>query len=184
MDNNRHTKYSARDSHGNAADRREGVLVAGGFSDGGPLSSAELYDTDSGTWTPTNSMTVGRADHTTVLLASGRVLVAGGQDTNSNPLSSAELFDPATGIWTATGSMNTARYWHRAVLLPNGKVMVMGGFAGGTTTYRSNAELYDPATGMWTNTGSLNTARFNSTTLLPNGNMDNDGYHAGGACES
>ena len=64
--------------------------------------------------------------HTATLLPNGKVLVAGGYDSDG-ALASAELYDPASGTWTATGSLATARVRHTATLLPNGKVLVAGG---------------------------------------------------------
>ena len=79
------------------------MLVAGGINtdDFGALSSAELYDPASGTWTATGSLVTARDNHTATLLPNGKVLVAGGINGPSLHLSSAELYDPAT--WNVDG---------------------------------------------------------------------------------
>jgi hypothetical protein len=70
------------------------VLVAAGQGNNGALSSAELYDPASGTWSfTTGSLTTARSIHTETLLPDGKVLVAGG-DGNSGILNSAELYVP------------------------------------------------------------------------------------------
>src|SRR5215469_11351042 len=59
------------------------VLVAGGARNIGyraELSSAEIYDPESGAFSPTGSMSVPREGHTATLLNDGRVLIAGGSD--------------------------------------------------------------------------------------------------------
>src|SRR5207249_2489583 len=78
------------------------VLVTGGYaSDDGTtntISSAELYDEATGTWTTTGPLNTQRAHHAGILLPNGKVLVAGGSGT-TNVISSAELYDPATRTW-------------------------------------------------------------------------------------
>src|SRR5438094_5551517 len=76
----------------------------------------------------TGSLATGRLYHTATLLPNGKVLVAGGTNSNSGEVfASAELYDPATGVWTNTGRMVYGRYRHTATLLTNGKVLVTGG---------------------------------------------------------
>ncbi len=44
-----------------------------------------------------------------IALPGGKVLIAGGFDTQTTITSSAELYDPSTGSFTATGSMTDSR---------------------------------------------------------------------------
>ena len=111
------------------------VLVTGGdytsFNGPGVTASAEVYDTDDGTWTLTGSLAQARRGHRATLLPSGKVLVTGGEPpftATASFLASAELYDPVTGTWKSTGSLSVGRSWHTATLLPNGKVLVTGGF--------------------------------------------------------
>ena len=67
------------------------MLVAGGADDFSILSSAELWNPATGTWSLTGRLNFARAQHTATLLPSGKVLVAGGYANAAT----AELFDPA-----------------------------------------------------------------------------------------
>ncbi len=141
----------------------------GGYLGSGILTSAELYDPTIGSWSGTGSLGTTRHAHTSALLPSGKVLVAGGEN-DSGSSSSAELYNPATGSWNSTGSLRTARHDHTSTLLPSGKVLVAGG--SGISGTLSSAELYDLATGSWSNTGSLGIARtLHTATLLPSGKV-------------
>jgi len=153
------------------------VLVAGGQSGstcgfGGfeALSSAELYDPATGTWTLTGSLAFARHDFTVTLLPSGKVLAASGAlDCGGILVGSAELYDPGTGTWASAGSLATARQFHTATLLPSGIVLVAGGLNGAGAALAS-VELYDPAAGTWSSGPSMTTMRSNpSATLLASG---------------
>jgi N-acetylneuraminic acid mutarotase len=164
-----HTMTTARQLHTATLLPDGKTLVVGGLQYGNPLSSAELYDPATGTWSSAGSLTTARYSHTAALLPSGKVLVVGGEDT-SGELSSAWLYDLATGIWSPAAAMATARASHTATLLPSGKLLVAGGI--GTSGWLSSAELYDPTTGAWSTTGLMAAARTSHTaTLLPSGKV-------------
>jgi len=129
------------------------VLMAGGWGNGPPnnsaLSSCQLYDPGTGTWSDTGSLHTARQEQRVVLLPSGQVLTFGGYGlSGALPydviLKSAELYNPSTGIWGYTGSLNTARVGPSGTLLPNGKVLTAGGSQGEGNPNLTSAELYTP----------------------------------------
>ena len=80
------------------------VLVAGGFTPGAfhtATKKAEVYDPAADRWTVVSSMLEPRAVHAAVLLADGRVLVAGGVTSPPNVLTvteRTEIWNPARGV--------------------------------------------------------------------------------------
>jgi Kelch motif/Galactose oxidase, central domain len=135
------------------------------------LAFVESHAFGSNGWTTVGSTETMHMFHTTTLLQSGTVLIAGGFDYGpGGSIADAELFDPVRGTWTATASLLTARSGHTATLLLNGKVLVTGGC--GVECALASAELYDPVSGAWTVTGSMTTTRVDHTaTLLPSGKV-------------
>ena len=69
------------------------VLAAGGRLDSGSTATVDRYIAAVGTWTRTGTMNVPRAAATAVVLADGRVLIAGGGNA-TGVLSSAEIYRP------------------------------------------------------------------------------------------
>jgi N-acetylneuraminic acid mutarotase/uncharacterized membrane protein len=132
------------------------VLVSGGALSNTYLSSTELYDSSTGSWTATGAMQTGRLEHTVTLLSDGNVLAAGGTISGSGfgfntTTSSCEKYNRATGTWSATGAMTVNRSRHRAVILADGRVMVMGGVQanGSPPVPLASCEIYDRAAGTW-----------------------------------
>jgi hypothetical protein len=138
------------------------VLVTSGHGRNGALvSTAELYDPDTGSWTIAAADRGGDGDQTATLLRDGSVLVAGA--------GSADLYDPLTGTWTTTGEMldvpqrnASSRLPEAAARLSDGRVLLATG---------ASAQVYDPSNGSWTATGSMGTGRaFVTLTELKDGN--------------
>ena len=137
------------------------VLVAGGVSslydsntqsDTDTVTTAEIYNPATHTWTATGSLNASRADAATTLLQDGKVLTVGGynktgQSTSNTYLTSAELYDPTAGHWSFTASIPVSSFESiTPVTLPDGDVLI------------SNAgQFYNPSTGSWTATGTLPT---------------------------
>jgi hypothetical protein len=155
------------------------VLVVGGS--GNPagygdnfLTSAEIWDSTSGEFSPTGSMTDSRIYHTTTLLPDGRILAVAGIVLSIVPLASAELWDPDTGNWTPTGSLEQWRADHTATLLDDGRVLVIGGGSftkDGLKTF-DRAEAWKPAKGKFRPAGRLGTSRMgHSATRLHDGRV-------------
>ncbi|HEX2571609.1 MAG TPA: kelch repeat-containing protein [Polyangia bacterium] len=167
------------------------VLLAGGvpqpFNDyARPAQSISvIYNPNLGAFFFRGNMSVARALHTATRLASGQVLIAGGENTGSNSLETAELYNPGPGQFSLTGSMSVPRQGHTATLLNDGTVLVVGGYS--RTALTATAEIYNPATGQWRRTaGDLGVARqAHSATLLSNGRvLIVGGYGVGGALAS
>ena len=165
------------------------VLFAGGLTEDPTtfndtvLKSSELYDPKADDFVATGEMTTPRYTAPGVLLADGRVLIAGGAGEDSpgapfHSIISAEIYDPKTGTFSPTGNMHAHRYSASLTLLRDGKVLV----AGGVDTFvfptdPTGAEIYDPKTGIFTlltvtpdaNDSETNTLLSNGQVLLAGG---------------
>jgi hypothetical protein len=149
------------------------VLVTGGLwthTARAILDTAEVYDPATGTFLATGPMTAARYWQTATVLATGKVLVAGGYGLNGGAMASVDLYDPATGLFAATGSLGTARYGQSATLIEaSGQVLIAGGYG---TTFLASAELYDPTAGSFAETGAMNVPRrFQTATALAGGKI-------------
>ncbi|HEY4097311.1 MAG TPA: kelch repeat-containing protein [Baekduia sp.] len=101
------------------------VLLAGGDDDNTQeTTSAEVYDSATGDFTPTGSLNVARRNAVAAPLPDGEVLVAGGFAAGHS-LTSAELYDPETGAFTLlAATLPSSLNGVTAALLGNDTVLI------------------------------------------------------------
>ena len=159
------------------------TLAADGQRDLTP--AVEIFDPASENWAETGSLSTGRAGHTANLLPDGRVLIVGGQTSETRggrvqlvaagvatvASSSAEVFDPQAGMWQPIASLGTPRTGHSATLLPGGQLLVVGGYAPNGTTPLGTAERYDVAANAWSPLNIPVPRAGHTATLLADGSV-------------
>ena len=124
-------------------------------------------------WTPTEAMLVPRQVGRTVKLASGQVLLAGGEDWDGN-VSLTEIYDPPTNIWLPAGDLKAGHVEATITLLASGKVLITGGYSGkvGMYMWLSTTQLFNPATKVWTEAAPLLQKRaYHAAVRLQNGKV-------------
>jgi Kelch motif/Galactose oxidase, central domain len=168
------------------------VLVTGGYDclsgeHGGSctmLASSEIYDPTNDSWSSASPLSGVRAGHSAAVLASGNVIVIGGDDGRGVGQRLSEIYDYRSGEWSSGGLMNYGRIDHATTSLPNGKVLVTGGFETQATftSPLGSAELYDPKANTWAIIDPMITPRRgHAAALLRNGEVLVAGGFEGGA---
>jgi len=168
------------------------VLIAGGNAVGVTcLNSASIYNSSTGKFTATGSMTDAHCfAHTTTVLSNGYVLITGGEDTTGNIVNTADMYDPASGKFDCSAlggadpttgyclsTMTDVRFLDTATLLQNGSVLIAGGNDGSIV---KTAEVYVWPSG-FSATGNMTDSRENHTaTLIAKGPNAGDVLIAGG----
>ncbi|HUQ05640.1 MAG TPA: kelch repeat-containing protein [Kofleriaceae bacterium] len=168
---------STRSGHTTTVLRDGRVLVIGGRDSSCVLgcaprfwATAELYDPETGMFTPTGSMAIERADHTATLLDDGRVLVAGGLSPgagDSDIADTLESYDPATGMFSPAGTLQKRRTEHTATVLGDGRILFAHGRTEGEGTLASSwVETLDLTSGARTMAEASRSTRYRHTATL------------------
>ncbi len=145
------------------------LLPDGRVFQSGHLQDTYIYDPVTLSWSfvAQTVLNAPRGDGPAVRLQDGRIMLIGGQDTNTI-FNSCEIIDlnVPNPQWTALPSLATPRAFFSAVLLPDGKVVAIGGDLTSGSLART-PELYDPQTNTWTNMAQHSIRRgYHSTALL------------------
>ena len=126
------------------------VLLTGGrpspFAGRLALSSAQLYNPGTDTWSEPFEMVDKRTAHTALLLEDGRPLVIGGGPRRNFPTNLVWTYDPTDNDWSPVQSMASPRERHASTLLGDGRALVTGGRElRDTSFYYRSAEVFDPS---------------------------------------
>jgi hypothetical protein len=154
-----------------ASDR---VVVAGGVvfekTHWDPVSTVDVYLPLERKWIPASPLIDPRSDHAAVTLATGMVMVIGG---NQGPrlLQSVEIYDAKNDRWFRAAPLPTPRTELSAFTLSDGRVLVAGGVesdgAATDTTY-----IYNPPADSWTEGPPMTLARVQHAAVqLANGDI-------------
>ena len=179
------------------------VLIAGGWDERVVWNTAEIYDAQTDTFTPTvGKMARTRTLHTADMLNNGNVLLTGGfMDTLQGGITATmEVYDVPSGTFNlCTATMNSPRCYHAGTRLSDGKILLSGGIfpwfgPGPRMTYTT--DVYEPEQGAAVGfKGILNPSglmyenrAFHTATLYTDGNAQGlvivmGGTNGGQSCE-
>jgi hypothetical protein len=155
------------------------MLIVGGSAAGSDLSSAEIFDPATGTFSAVGSLS--RTVAAYQRLGDGRVIAIGGLSPagGGTILDTTEIFDPSTKMWTPGPKMNAARYQPGSAVLSDGRVLAVAGLA--ADALLTSTEIFDPATSKWTLAGEVSQPRSNLAVVAIDANrlLAIGGYNGG-----
>jgi hypothetical protein len=127
-----------------------GELLAvggGGLDNPTRVSTSEIMNPATMTWTPVGNISIGNEVSPVVLLHTGEVLM-----THRPP----QLFNPSTGQWRAAGDFvqsprmpNGDHADHELALLSDGRVVAIGYKTFTSGAWGNLVEIYDPVSNTW-----------------------------------
>ena len=133
-----------------------------------------LFDPVSGTKSfPPGSNSI-QGCHIPTLMADGRLLFIGGQDTGDfrDATRMVKAFDPSNGTWEVLPQLNEQRWYPGMVRLGDGRFLVMGGGQRPNAQRTETCEIFDSRNRTWTVAASMsNPAEYTPAVLLRTGKV-------------
>lgn len=117
------------------------ILVAGGIVNANPISSAEIFNPSTSTWSGVQSMNLARASFSLALAPNG--VLAAGSFSRLGTTNSAEIFHPGNSTWSIAKPMNKSRGAQGFAVVTGGSIFEIGGWSNGVIT--SSVEVLGPA---------------------------------------
>lgn len=137
------------------------LAVGGGFSPGLPryhtVDTVLEFDSVLETWEERSPLAQRREQATGAVLDDGRVLVAGGMESDIfedetyvfSFLTTAEIYDPSTDEWAAASDTPHVMRQASTIRLHDGAILALGGISS------SEASIYDPSENEWRSAGTI-----------------------------
>jgi N-acetylneuraminic acid mutarotase len=143
------------------------IYVCGGKDSSGALSSVEVYDTLTNTWSPGPPMPRAACDGDGTVL-NGILYVVGTQGTPKSLMS----LDPATNRWTRLAALPSNRQGVSVGAL-FGEIYVVGGReqVDGIESVLSRVDIYNPSSGTWRSGPAIPTARDGPSVVVMGNTM-------------
>jgi N-acetylneuraminic acid mutarotase len=147
--------------------RNGNVLATGGLIinvGAHPSTAVQIYNPVTNSWGATQSLAESRGAATGNLLASGKILVAGGSSP-CGALGDAELFDPVSGTSTIIGTQSGGGGFSKISVLNDGRLLATGGeqICSGTLQASPGSFVFDPTANSWSLVGTMSQARYAHT---------------------
>lgn len=144
------------------------VYLIGGYKPGaGTVSSVQMYDPATNTWTLRASMISARYG-TGAAALNNKIYVFGGTG-GGGVLNTTEVYDPATDTWALKAPMPTARAVPGCTTVGD-RIYCLGGVVASSVHTAVNEE-YNPATDSWTVRAPLPDARAAQATVSAGGKI-------------
>jgi len=131
------------------------------------LSTLEVYDPTTDTWTTKADMPTARAFVSTSVV-NGKIYAIGGAPRAETDTPTVEEYDPATDTWTKKADMSTGRCFLSTSVV-DGKIYAIGGHPEDSNV--RSVEVYDPATDTWTRKADMPTARTMAAASVVDGKI-------------
>lgn len=176
---------TARSALGVAALNGKIYAIGGGDTEwpyrGMPLSTVEVYDPSSNSWTTGAPMPTPRGTRN-LAVVNGKIYAIGGWNGVSS-LATVEEYNPSTDSWVSKQSLPSPQgVMASGSIVVNGKIYAIGGTAGSLFTNPqplNTVREYDPLTNTWTDKAPMPTARFLAAAAVYNNKI----YVFGGKTE-
>ncbi|MEQ1875455.1 MAG: hypothetical protein ABL958_02335 [Bdellovibrionia bacterium] len=141
------------------------VLVWGGLTSGGAVSTGSRYDPSTNTWSAISNVGAPTARFNMSNVWTGSEMIVWGGDGGVT-LGDGAIYNPSTDTWRAMSSVNSLGDRHKAGAAWTGKEMMIWGGLNGSSAQDGGAR-YDPAADTWTTLPNANSpgTRYSSTSL-------------------